>query len=235
MVQLPSVSPPQLYHHILAHSDVFGMHTLELRSSGKRADSSVSDICLHIDVSPQSLGPTTSPQLSKLLRDSQENYAIHIVATSDDTSPYRLQLTFFLLLVNLREQFPRLTRESSAISPSSHTMAESQRSSVMPSSPEDPIPGSSSETELYLSMKKQRIKLGLDPNVHSEVTQQLVSDEGLVREHMRGLQRHFERIMTNALHHMRRDELWKRMLYGGHRTDPAKPPTMQVYTISQSM
>ena len=74
------------------------------------------------------------------------------------------------------------------------------------------------------------MKLGLDPHQRS-VASQLVVGGALIKEHMRSLQGHFEGVVKNALHHMRRDELWKRMLYGGHRSDPAKPASMQVCEV----
>ena len=231
MVPLPSIQPAQLYHHILAHSDVFGMQTLELRSARRRPESSITDICLHIDVSPQSLGPTTSPQLSKLLQDSHDSYSIHVVAMSGDTTPHRLKLVFYLLLVNHRNQFPRLTHDPS--SPGNQVSTPAAVQHEVPANTEDPTHGSlstSSETELHLTVRKRRLQLGLDPNQRPAASL-LVTDEGLVKEHMRSLQGHFEGIVKNAMHHMRRDELWKRMLYGGHRTDPAKPATMQVRTV----
>ena len=228
MVPLPSVKPAQLYHHILAHSDVFDMQTLELRAAGGKPGSlttTTSDICLHIDVSPQSLGPTTSPQLSKLLRDAEESYAIHVVATCDeDTNPHCLTLAFYLLLVNLRERFPRLTHD-----PSPGIATSPQYDRVLLPSPEEPT--HASETELHVSVRRRRMKLGLDPPHLRSTASQLVVDGKLIRDHVRSLQGHLEGVVKNALHHMRRDELWKRMLYGGYRTDPARPSMMQVRII----
>jgi hypothetical protein len=222
-VPLPNVKPAQLYHHILAHSDVFNMHTLELGPAGtSTASSSTSSICLHIDVSPQSLGPTTSPQLSKLLQDAHESYSIHVVAMCEDANPHCLVLAFYLLLVNFRDKFPRLTRDRHS---SSIVLAPlSSQYNILPSP--DELAQQSSETELHLSVRKRRMKLGLDPHQRS-VSSQLVVDGALIAEHMRSLQGHFEGVVKNALHHMRRDELWKRMLYGGHKTDPSKPAMMQ--------
>lgn len=70
VIQMPVTIPPaDLYHHIVAHCSVFDTQTLELRPSSP--SSNPADICLFIHVSPKSLGPTTTPQLSKLLHDTQ--------------------------------------------------------------------------------------------------------------------------------------------------------------------
>jgi hypothetical protein len=220
VVPLPGVKPAQLYHHILAHSDVFGLQTLELRPPG-RATPSSGDICLHIDVSPASLGPTTSPQLSKLLQDAQESYSIHVVAMCEDSNPHCLNLAFYLLLVNNREKFPRRALDSSPVATDTTTNSQC---TILPS-PEEPA-AHASDSELHVSVRKRRIKLGLDAHLRSKASR-LVVDGGLIREHMRSLQGHFEGIVKSALHHMRRDELWKRMLYGRYRPDPTRPAMMQ--------
>ena len=252
-VPLSGVKPAQLFHHILAHCSVFGLQALELRSltgSGSRqqtaaSEESVEDICLHIDVSSgENLSPATSPQLSKLLEDAQEGYAVHVLVTREVASPHCLGLAFYLLLVNINERFPRLTRDSSPLAPDTvaavvATTSSTQSGGIFPSSGK---PGQSSnestslrsqESELHVSMRKRRMKLGLDP-LHCSTTSQLISDGRLVKEHMQGLQGHLEGIVKNAMHHMRRDELWKRMLYGRYRSDPSKPAVTQVSTTFPS-
>ena len=234
MVPLTSVKPAQLYHHLLAHSDVFGMQSLELRQTGKHSSSSSDtlgrDICLHIDVSPQSLGPTTSPQLSKLLRDAQESYSIHVLAMREEDNPHCLNLVFYLLLVNIHDKFPRLTRD---VSSHASTQSSTPSPSKPPHSPEDLA--HHSESELHVSVRKRRLKLGLDPLLRpASSASQLVLDDALMREHVRSLQGHFEGIVKNAIHHMRRDELWKRMLYGRYRSEHSKPATMQVSVSSST-
>ena len=228
-VPMPSVKPAQLYHHLLAHSDVFGMQTLELRSAGKRENPSAStttgDICLHIDVCPRSLGPTTSPQLSKLLEDAQESYAIHVIAVCDEHKPHCLNLIFYLLLVNINNKFPRLTCDSSLYTVNSSFSASKYGATRLGQSPDESL--HNPESELHLSMRKRRIKLGLDPQLRSTASQ-LVLDGNLLCEHVQSLQGHFEGIVKNALHHMRRDELWKRMLYGRYRSEGTKPTVTQV-------
>ena len=227
MVPLSTVKPAQLYHHILAHSDVFGMQTMELRSPGSQSGSSettASDICLHINVCPQSLGPTTSPQLSKLLQDAQENYSIHIVAMCEVDNAHRLELIFYLLLVNKYDKFPRLTCDWPHLNSSGLQHAIPSTKPAL--SPEDPTLSPGPESELHLSVRKRRLKLGLDPFLRPSTASQLVLDGSLIRLHIQGLQVHFESIVKNAEHHMRRDELWKRMLYGRYRAEP-RPVVMQ--------
>ena len=65
-----SVNPQILYQYLLVHCSGFGGHTLELRVGGT-AEQSPLDVGLLIDVCAESLGPTTSPQLSKLINETQ--------------------------------------------------------------------------------------------------------------------------------------------------------------------
>lgn len=189
------------------------MQTIELRSKSSSSDTEES-ICLHIDVCPQSLGPTTSPQISKLLQDAQENYLIHVIAMCEDKSPHTLDLVFYLLLVNMFDKFPRPTCESAPL-PSSQYGASQNRFARSP----DDLTGST-ESELYLSVRKHRLKLGLEPMLQvSSTASQLVLDGSLIQEHIKSLEEHFEGVVKNAVHHMRRDELWKRMLYGRYKTE----------------
>lgn len=204
---------------------------MELRSSGKPSSSSEStgDICLHIDVCPQSLGPTTSPQLSKLIQDAQESYLIHVIAMCGDNNPHCLDLVFYLLLVNKYDKFPRPTCAS--LNPSTSISRYSIPSTKPGLSPEDPT--HNPESELHLSVRKRRLKLGLDPLLRPSTASQLVLDGSLIQEHIRSLQGLFEGIVKNAVHHMRRDELWKRMLYGGYRSEPKSAVTQVRINSSQ--
>lgn len=61
-----------LYRHLLAHSNVFGTQTIELQAGGMMtSDLPPETIGLLINVSPQSLGPTTTPELSKIIEETQ--------------------------------------------------------------------------------------------------------------------------------------------------------------------
>lgn len=65
-----SINPQILYQYLLVHCSVFGGHTLELKIGGT-TELSPLDVGLLIDVCAESLGPTTSPQLSKLINETQ--------------------------------------------------------------------------------------------------------------------------------------------------------------------
>lgn len=219
--------PAVLYHHLLAHSDVFGMQTMDLRSAASTGSSAPEDVCLLINVSPQHLGPTTTPQLSRLLQDGQESYRIQIIALCDlSDSAHCLRLVFYLLLVNKYDKFPRLTCDSPRLS--SFQSRFSAKSSL---SPDDTTV---IESELHLSVQKHRMKLGLDPLLKPSTASQLVLDSRLIHEHIQGLQVHFEGVVKEAIHHMRRDELWKRMLYGRHRSEP-RPSVVRVVCVEHGL
>jgi len=199
------------------------MQTKELCSAANMGSSATEDVCLLINVSPQHLGPTTSPQLSRLLQDGQENYMIQIIALCDlSNSMHCLHLVFYLLLVNKYDKFPRLTCDSPRQS-AFHGRFPTKSSL----SPDDTTV---IESELHLSVQKHRMKLGLDPLLKPSTASQLVLDGRLIHEHIQGLQVHFESIVKNAVHHMRRDELWKRMLYGRHRSEP-RPSVVRMVCV----
>ena len=68
-----SVAPRQLYLHLVSHCKEFGTTTLELAlqpASGVTSDTEP-DIGLLINVCKDSLGPTTSPQLSLLMQENK--------------------------------------------------------------------------------------------------------------------------------------------------------------------
>lgn len=68
-----SVEPDLLYSHLVSHCDKFHAKTLALQGVGGRGDvqSSAREIGLLIDVSKQSLGPTTSPEFSRLMEETE--------------------------------------------------------------------------------------------------------------------------------------------------------------------
>ena len=69
-----------LYRHLLAHSNVFGTQTIELQVGGMMtSDLPTETIGLLINVSPQSLGPTTTPELSKIIEETQVKNAYTIL------------------------------------------------------------------------------------------------------------------------------------------------------------
>ena len=72
-VTIPSpMNPINLYRHLLAHSIIFNTQTIELTVGGAAtSDLRPETIGLLINVSPQSLGPTTTPELSKIIEETQ--------------------------------------------------------------------------------------------------------------------------------------------------------------------
>ena len=68
-----SVPPHHLYLHLISHCKEFGTTTLELElqpaSSG--TSDSTPEIGLLINVCKDSLGPTTSPQLSQIMQENK--------------------------------------------------------------------------------------------------------------------------------------------------------------------
>ena len=67
-VASPIVHPSTLYQYLLVHCAMFKGQTLELRVGG---DTGHEGVGLLLEVSQESLGPVTSPQLSKLIEDAQ--------------------------------------------------------------------------------------------------------------------------------------------------------------------
>ena len=224
-IAVPAVNPAVLYHHILAHSDVFGMQTKALSSVSSSGSSASEDVCLVLNVSPEHLGPTTSPELSNLLRDGHESYKIQVIALCDlSDSTHALKLDFYLLLVHKFDKFPRLT--------CSTPPQDTPRMRIPLKISHSPEEATVIESELHLSVRKHRMKLGLDPLLKPTSASQLVLDDQLIGQHMARLRVHFEGVVKEAIHHMRRDELWKRMLYGRYRTQTeSKMNVVRVLTV----
>ena len=72
-VTIPSpMNPVDLYHYLLTHSSLFGIQTIELQVGGAAtSDLRPETIGLLINVSPQSLGPTATSELSKIIEETQ--------------------------------------------------------------------------------------------------------------------------------------------------------------------
>ena len=89
-----TVTPSELYRHLVVHCGLFGFQTIESQAlplSGLSPPTE--DICLLINVSPDCLGPTTSPQLSRLMEDTREHYAIYIIIVYQ---PFEVRLSVCL-------------------------------------------------------------------------------------------------------------------------------------------
>lgn len=64
---------------------------------------------------------------------------------------------------------------------------------------------------------------------------QLMLDKDKLEQHLQSVQAHLEGIIQNGLHHMRKDELWKRMLYGsgstGMETKDSRPAVSNIHIL----
>ncbi len=67
-------------------------------------------------------------------------------------------------------------------------------------------------SEFSVQVREHRRRMGL-LSTPSQASQ-LVLNTGLIAEHMTGVKVHLEEACQGALSHMRRDALWKRMVYG---------------------
>ena len=73
-----------------------------------------------------------------------------------------------------------------------------------------PLGDSEDVSELNMKVREHRRKMGLlsTPPPASHL------DAEFMQEHMTGVKGHLEEACQEALSHMRRDSLWKRMVYG---------------------
>ena len=168
------MNPPDLYHHIVAHSGVFGIQTVEAKPTSASSTPNPEDICLLINVSPKSLGPTTTPQLSKLLQDTQENYSIRIITLYKPRllKDKYLKLVFYLLLVNKYDQYPRLTCDSPHLSSSKHP-------EPLMAPLGSPIK-EYDESDLNFSVRKRRRKLGFGSLATPSAASQVVINMSVI-------------------------------------------------------
>ncbi len=120
---------------------------------------------------------------------------------SSDQVKY-LELVFYLLLVNKEDFFPRLTCKSSEHRLSCHALP--------PNTPQV----QPQESDLNLKVREYRRKMGFGSLSTPSEGSEIVLDQSKVDQHIRGVQAHLEAMIQSGLHHMRKNELWKRMLYG---------------------
>ena len=157
---------------------------------------------------------------------SQANYNIRIVAVykhKDTGDGNLLKLVFYLLMVHKEDNFPRLTCNSPQLRASCHTHPVTGTSvgglggirsrSTTPSDNE----GEEAESELNAKVRAHRRKLGFGSLSGGSAASRVVLDKALIDEQIRGVQTHLETTVRNAAYHVRRDELWKRLLYGKER------------------
>lgn len=113
-----------------------------------------------------------------------------------------LQLKFYLLLVNSEEKFPCLISDCPELTASRHALP--------PTAPEALTEG---ESDLNLKVKEHRRRMGYGLMATPTASRHLLRKES-VECQVHAVRTHLETVITRALHHMRKDELWKRLLYG---------------------
>ena len=134
-----------------------------------------------------------------------------------------LKLVFYLLMVHKEDTFPRLTCNSPQLRASchAHPFTSVGGRSATPSDNEE----GETESELNVKVRAHRRKLGFGSLSTGTSASRVVLDKSMISEQIRGVQTHLETTIKNALYHMRRDELWKRLLYGREKNtqDSTKP------------
>lgn len=139
-----------------------------------------------------------------------------------------LKLVFYLLMVHKEDNFPRLTCNSPQLRASCHTHPVTGTNvgglgGIRSATPSD-IEGEETESELNAKVRAHRRKLGFGSLSGGSPASRVVLDKAVIDEQIRGVQTHLETTIRNALYHIRRDELWKRMLYGkGRNAQDPKP------------
>ena len=140
---------------------------------------------------------------------SQASYSIRVVAIfsplecSSDEVQY-LQLIFYLLLVNKEDLFPCLTSTSPLHMASCHALP--------PTAPQREA--EEVDSDLRLKVEEHRRKMGYGMRPSASPASQQVLDAEKVEGQIHAVRTHLEAVIQSALHHMKKDELWKRMLYG---------------------
>lgn len=194
-VTLPvSVSPEVLYKHVITHGGEFNVQAFELEcnppesSESQSTSNALTNVCLFMDLSPSTVGLTTTPELSRILHDTCEDYHIIILVLLDDMvlPASSLSLRLFLLLVNKMEQFPRLTINSPAVS---HPKGSTMRSAITCVSPDlDEVQDGRQESLLHHNVRSSRRKLGYGSLSSPSSVSQVVINPTVIAEQMAGLQ-----------------------------------------------
>ena len=117
------------------------------------------------------------------------------------------ELIFYLLLVHKEDLFPRLTSNLPESAATCH-----------PLSPSLPLI-EAVESSLNIQVRENRSKMGFGSLSSPSAASQIVVDKEKVEKQMQRVSTHLEEMTRKALHHMRKDELWKRMLYGTKSPD----------------
>lgn len=105
--------------------------------------------------------------------------------------------------MNSRDKFPCLTSDSPELSASRHSLP-------LPQPPHQ----QAEESDLNHKVREHRRKMGYGlMATPSTASQHMLAREN-VESRLHAVRTHLEGMIREALHHMRKDELWKRLLYG---------------------
>ena len=162
----------EIYKHIITHCTDYDLQTLELCHRKDKSSSFVTDIGLMINLSPSMVGPTTTPEISRILADIQDFYFALVVIVPVTLEAYNLQLHVYVILVNKTDVFPRLTVNLSP--PKVRSRANDDSSEV--------------QSQLHSSVCTHRRKLGYGSLSSPSAASQLVINSLIIREHVSALQ-----------------------------------------------
>ena len=188
------VNPEVLYKYVVTHGTEFNVQTLELEhnppgsSESASISSALTKVSLFMDLSPATVGLTTTPELSQILQVTCEDYHIIILVLLDDTvlSTSSLSLRLYLLLVNKTECFPRLTIDAPAVSPSKGSSTHSATSAMFMDPAE--VQSGGHESLLHHSVRNTRRKMGYGSLNSPSSGSQVVINPNVISEQMTGLQ-----------------------------------------------
>jgi hypothetical protein len=201
-----SVPMESLFKNIVSHCDQYDIQTIEMIQSndigGCGFTTTLYDVSLFINMA--TLGNITTPELSRILHDTANQYNIIILAVpNSDHSNSTISLSIYMILVNKHDKFPRLTVYSPLVGGGATTPTE------------DLDLVNEKQSELHLSVQSHRRKLGYGSLNTPTGGSSVVINESIINEEMKGLKRHFYNVIMAAQSHVKRNELWKRLLYGG--------------------
>ena len=180
-----SVSSQSLYTHILGHCNEYGLQTVEViqDGSGGCGSSTAWNNCLMIDLSPSVMGLTTTPELCRILHETREDYDVILLAIPvlDGGGPPTniLPLKLYMLLKNKLEIYPRLTVNS--------PLTSTVRKMASRHSEEEESMEVEEQSQLHLSVRNHRRKLGYGSLSTPSAASQVVLNTTIMDEQMEGL------------------------------------------------
>ena len=121
---------------------------------------------------------------------------------------HTVTLTFYLLVVNKTELFPKLSPDATYQQPFVHFPGSGREGS------DGGDGGEEGESDLHTRVKSHRKKLGLSFLSSSPSVTPVMIDEDTMAVQMKALGEHLEEIVRRAQSHLQRDALWKRLIYG---------------------